>query len=155
METKTIGERIKELRMSRRITQEDLGELLGVKKAAIQKYENGGIVNLKIDTVENLAKIFNVSPSYIMGWEKFDNKYDLDAIKFEIMAIESLQETIGESALVTLGAMYTMNNDAKEKVKQYALDLCMIDAYVNKDKRNELKEKYPTANPLFHLKKSK
>ena len=42
----TIGERIKRLRMEKNMTQEELGAILGVKKATIQKYESGEIRNL-------------------------------------------------------------------------------------------------------------
>ena len=139
----TIGQRIKELRLSRRMTQEELGELLGVKKAAIQKYENGGIVNLKTETVEKIAEIFKVSPSYIMGWEKFDNKYDLDQIKLEIMIIEKLKSNIGDQAVEVSAAMYALDDTAKDKIKSYAFDLLKIDDYVNHEKYAELKEKYP------------
>lgn len=142
----TIGERIKELRISRRMTQEDLGEILGVKKAAIQKYENGGIVNLKIETIEKIAKIFEITPSYLMGWEKFDNKYDLDKIKLEILVIETIQKYVGDEAVRVIGAMFALNDEAQEKVRQYAFDLCQIDKYVDDQKKETLIEKFPTMN---------
>ena len=68
----TIGKRIRILRTSCNMTQEELGEKLGVKKAAIQKYESGSIVNIKPETIERIAEIFEVTPSYIMGWDEFD-----------------------------------------------------------------------------------
>ena len=43
----TTGERIKAFRISLGMSQEELGELIGVKKAAINKYETGLVVNLK------------------------------------------------------------------------------------------------------------
>ncbi|WP_050698866.1 helix-turn-helix domain-containing protein [Anaeromassilibacillus senegalensis] len=65
-----VGQRIKALRTSRGLTQEELGRLLGVKKAAVQKYENGSVENLKRATIAKLAEIFEVTPSYLMGWEE-------------------------------------------------------------------------------------
>ncbi len=65
----TIGERIKQLRTAKNMTQEELGEKVGVKKAAIYKYETGLVVNLKRDVVENLAKALDTSPSYLMYWK--------------------------------------------------------------------------------------
>ncbi len=64
---KTMGEIIKELRLKHSLTQEELGEIIGVQKAAIQKYENGSTQNMKRSSVEKLSKFFNVSPSYLMG----------------------------------------------------------------------------------------
>ena len=62
------GERIKELRLEHHMTQEELGNLLGVGKSAIAKYERGRVLNLKRSTIEQLSRIFNVSPSYVMGY---------------------------------------------------------------------------------------
>lgn len=64
-----MNDRIKYLRERSGLTQEELGEKLGVKKAAINKYETGKVENIKRATIEKLADIFEVSPSYIMGWE--------------------------------------------------------------------------------------
>ena len=61
------GEIIKSLRKEKGLTQEQLGKLIGVQKSAIAKYERGEIVNLKRETIEKLANIFDVRPSFIMG----------------------------------------------------------------------------------------
>ena len=63
----TTGERIRQLRIEKDMTQEMLGEKIGVKKAAIYKYENGLVVNFKRDIIEKLANVLEVSPSYLMG----------------------------------------------------------------------------------------
>lgn len=57
-----VGEYIKELRTKKGMTQEELGSLVGVKKAAVQKWESGLVQNLKRNTIKQLAEIFNVSP---------------------------------------------------------------------------------------------
>ena len=64
----TIGENIKQLRLARGMTQEELANRLGVKKSAISKYEKGHVVNLKRSTIEKLAIALNVKPTTIMGW---------------------------------------------------------------------------------------
>ena len=64
-----MTQRIKELRIKKGLSQEQLAELLGLQKSAIAKYENGRVINIKRSTISNMAKIFNCNPSYIMGWE--------------------------------------------------------------------------------------
>lgn len=61
-----MGERIKQLRLEKGLTQEELGKYIGVKKAAIMKYEKGNVQNMKRATIEILSKLFNVTPSYLM-----------------------------------------------------------------------------------------
>lgn len=64
----TIGDRIKELRETNKLTQTELAEKIGTTKQNIYKYENGIITNIPSDKIELIAKLFDVSPSYIMGW---------------------------------------------------------------------------------------
>ncbi len=55
LKTELIGDMIKKVRKDRQLTQEQLGELVGVKKAQISRLEN----NTKNVTVETIIKIFN------------------------------------------------------------------------------------------------
>lgn len=61
-----MGDRIKSLRVLNGMTQEELGRRVGVKKAAVQKWESGLTENLKRSTIKVLSDIFDVSPSYLM-----------------------------------------------------------------------------------------
>lgn len=61
------GKLIKELRIKNNMTQEELGEKLGVQKSAIAKYENGRVENLKRSTIQKLSEIFGVSPINFLG----------------------------------------------------------------------------------------
>jgi len=55
LKTELIGDMIKKVRKERKLTQEQLGELVGVKKAQISRLEN----NTRNVTVETIIKIFN------------------------------------------------------------------------------------------------
>ena len=50
-----IGQMIKEARMSKGLTQEELGKLVGVQKSAVAKWENGRVVNIKRSHLQKLA----------------------------------------------------------------------------------------------------
>ena len=63
------GKRIKELREKYELTQDQLAQKLETTKQTIFKYENGIVTNIPSDKVEKMASIFNVSPSYILGWD--------------------------------------------------------------------------------------
>ena len=62
----TTGARIKRARKAAGLTQTELAQKIGVKCAAIHKYESGLVVNLKRDTIDNLATALNVKPSYLL-----------------------------------------------------------------------------------------
>lgn len=59
--------RIKDLRTDRDITQNDLAKVLGVKQAAISKYEQN-LREYKIEDLIKLCKFYNVSADYLLGF---------------------------------------------------------------------------------------
>lgn len=65
----TLGDRLKTLRLSSGISQVDLADRLDISKQTLYKYENNIITNVPSDKIEAAAKIFKVSPSYLMGWD--------------------------------------------------------------------------------------
>lgn len=68
--TVSKGDRIKQLRLDRELTQEDVGKIIGASKQTLHKYETGIITNIPQDKIEALANLFDVSPAFIMGWEQ-------------------------------------------------------------------------------------
>lgn len=66
-----MKDRIKKARCAKAITQEELAKAIGVGRAVISKYEND-FITPKIETIEKIAKVLNVTPAYLMGWEDFD-----------------------------------------------------------------------------------
>ena len=61
-----FAERIRELRTAGNYTQEDLGEILGVKNFSIYTYEKGRS-EPNIDGLIALADFFDVSIDYLVG----------------------------------------------------------------------------------------
>lgn len=60
-----VGQAIKEIREKRNLTQEDLGNLIGVKKAQISRIENGK--NLTIATILKVFKALNIDAKLSLG----------------------------------------------------------------------------------------
>lgn len=60
-----IGEAIRQARQSRELTQEQLGDLVGVKKSQISKIENG--CNVTFSTVARLFNAMNIKAMLDLG----------------------------------------------------------------------------------------
>ena len=117
-----VGERIRELRISRGLNQEDLGEILGVTKGAIKKYENGQIRNFKADTIKKLTNYFGVPPVNFI--------YDSDEMPdYSKPAIESFLYTYFGGQADILKNINTLNSDGILKVGEYVRDLSEIPKY--------------------------
>ena len=48
------------------LTQEALGELLGVQKSAIAKYESGRVVNIKRSTLKKISEVLGIRPAELI-----------------------------------------------------------------------------------------
>ncbi len=77
----TPGERLKQLRKEHKMTQEQLGEIIGVQKAAIQKYEKGTVQNIKRASLLKLAEALHTTPEYILGWDAPENIHLSNGVK--------------------------------------------------------------------------
>lgn len=67
-----IGEYIKTKRIERKLTLEELGNLVGVGKSTVRKWENGMIKNIKRDKISLLAKALDISPLNLLGMNEED-----------------------------------------------------------------------------------
>ena len=65
----TKGSRIRRLREQKGLTQEELAKLLKIKRQSISKYEKEIVTNIPSDKLEEMARILDTTPEYILGWE--------------------------------------------------------------------------------------
>ena len=63
-------ERIKSRRAELGFSYQDIADRTGLSKSTLQRYETDDIENIPITKVAILAEVLNVTPEYIMGWEK-------------------------------------------------------------------------------------
>lgn len=56
-----IGQRIKALRTSRKLTQQTVADYVGVSRVAVTKWENGDTSNLKFFNITKLLQLYNIS----------------------------------------------------------------------------------------------
>lgn len=83
-----VGEKIREARLAKGMTQEELGRLLGVQKSAIAKYEKGRVVNIKRSTLKKISDILGIRPSELI-YEKIEkNPAEMAELHFEILMDE-------------------------------------------------------------------
>ena len=116
------GIRIKELRMIADMSQEELGKLVGVQRAAINKYEKGTVENIPIKTIEKIATVFDVSPTYIVGWDGSES----NPLSVEVKVLQGVKRFYGMEAVDLLEAYVMLSNCGKRRLLQYASDMRKI-----------------------------
>jgi len=97
---KNTGEMIKYYRKKLGLTQEELGNYVGVQKSAIAKYENGRIENLKRTTIEKLSELFGILPSELLGISATNNVMSNTTNVIGVVPagtpLEAIEDIIGE-----------------------------------------------------------
>lgn len=97
---KNTGEMIKYYRKKLGLTQEELGNYVGVQKSAIAKYENGRIENLKRSTIEKLSELFGILPSELLGISATNNVMSNTTNVIGVIPagtpLEAIEDIIGE-----------------------------------------------------------
>lgn len=63
-----IGKRIKELRIKKGLSQQQLGDIIGVTKVSICGYENGTRIP-SLETFELMSDLFGTTTDYLLGRE--------------------------------------------------------------------------------------
>ena len=121
----TIGQRILELRKLSGLSQEELGNRVGVQRAAINKYEKGTVTNIPIHTLEQMATIFDVSPSYLVGWDSIGG----NDLAMEVKIVQGVDHFFGKDAVELLEAFTELNQVGKKKAVEYVQDIGRISRY--------------------------
>ncbi len=93
-----FGDRLKELRKGKNLTQEEIGEICQVAKQTISNWENN-ITQPPFEIVNKLAQYFGVSVEYLLNF----NQDDLDKI-------ERLKQALKEAGMWD----YEMDDMSKE-----------------------------------------
>lgn len=75
-----IGAKIRELRRSAKLTQEQLANKIGVEKSSIGKYETTNVVP-SIDVLKKIASTFGVTVDALIGNEKEEQYYINDEVQ--------------------------------------------------------------------------
>lgn len=63
-----MAEKIRQLRISQKLTLEQVANEVGVGKSTVRKWETGMIANMRRDKIAALAKALHTTPEYLMGW---------------------------------------------------------------------------------------
>lgn len=121
-----MGQKIKQLRISKGLTQEELGEILGVKKAAVQKYESGQVQNLKQSTIKKLCEVFNKYPDYFI-FDDFDSQLEKE-LRQEVEFVQIMEKKYGKDVIGIFEVVIELNEESKKKVFDYVTDMRLIES---------------------------
>ena len=113
------GTKIKYLRQISNMSQEELGRRVGVQRAAINKYEKDRVTNIPISTIEKIANVFEVSPTYIVGW----NDAHANELSAEVKVLQGVKRYYGGDVVDIMEDYLALSPEGKERLRDYLADL--------------------------------
>lgn len=115
-----IGIRLKNLRKEHNVTQLDLAKHLNITRQTISMYEKG-LCNIPIEKVKQIAKLFDVTPAYLLGLDQEQptaEKLEKDSITIITSNFLECDET-GRQNIIEYSSFQAMlskqRNDNKER----------------------------------------
>lgn len=127
-----MAQRIKERRNYLGLTQEELGEKLGLQKSAIAKYENGRVENIKRSVIAKMADILECSPAYLMGWSNSitgTENQNLPSLS------EQIEKEYGKAAASALSLYVQLDELDRLRVNERMQTLLENEKYSSKPKK--------------------
>lgn len=111
-----IGDKIKIERLRHHLSQEDVAKAIGATKQAVYKYENGIVTNIPLDKVAVMARLFDTTPAYLMGWEEENSPTALELTEGEQKLLEVYRRASDDVKPVLVKAMESLESMPLDKL---------------------------------------
>lgn len=112
-----IGIKIKNARIAKNLTQEELGALLGVKKSAVAKWESGTVVNIKRSNLKKLSDILEIPVHELVSTDWDHPSTDMAEFHAAILTDAKLMDSIRE--------YYLLNDQSRTRVRTFIHNLAL------------------------------
>ncbi|WP_407399656.1 helix-turn-helix domain-containing protein [Treponema sp.] len=106
-----IGDKIRNARIQKNLTQEELGNMLGVQKSAIAKWENGRVVNIKRSNLKKLSDILEIPAHELISDDWENPTEDMAEFHASILMDQDLMQSIRE--------YYSLDNKTQKIVRNF------------------------------------
>ncbi len=134
-----IGEKIKKLRLEQGLTLEQLGNMCGVGKSTVRKWETGQIHNMRRDKIALLADALHVSPTEFIEPEPPKKKNIIRVYHSQNIFDETGRVRFPrpkprpQEEILLMDNFSKLNAEGKKKVLEYMSDLLEMDKYKKTD----------------------
>lgn len=110
--TKTFAKRMRELRERTGRTQEEIADMLEIRRQTYNSYEQGNIMP-KTENIIKIAKVLRTTPNYLLGWEEEQEEVNNNSI------VGSVIRRLREEKRLTLTEVAEEFNIPLKTLKEY------------------------------------
>jgi len=105
----TLGEILYKLRTEKNLTQEELSQITGIKRASIAQYEKGHRLEPSYEVLTTLANFFGVTIDYLLGKSPFkslsETKYSITVAVMKMVLNDESFKNLGYDTLIWKSVM--------------------------------------------------
>lgn len=112
------GIKLKQLRNKVALSQTEAARRLGISKQTLYKYEKDIVTNIPSDVVERMAKLYETTPAYIMGWEDETGNKTPERQLLDIYARNIAKKQTDEADQMILDLLHNVSPEAKDSFVQ-------------------------------------
>lgn len=124
-----VGQKIKTLRKMKGLQQKELAAMIGQTATSIMHYEKEDRRPSQ-EVIEKIATALDVSPSSLMDWDDWENRFNPNGKKSEeVKTIEAVEYYFGKDAVKLLQQFQMLNETGKEKALLDLEDTTLIPKY--------------------------
>lgn len=128
-----IGQKIKEVRKQKSLTQKELGKRAGISQQQIAQYENGKL-KPKIETIDKIAVALGVDASDLLGYQTIvRNNHVYSGTPYAVEIFNKIADIADEKTDLLKqtinSSINLLNQKGQVMVAKYAEDLTKIPEY--------------------------
>lgn len=126
-----IGQRIKEARKNKKMTQTELASIIGRTESSIRKYEKG-LTDIPSAVIQEIASALDVSSADLLKvemWDVWDATYNIDELSKETVALDFISEKYGRKTTDLLNLFIQLNEEGQKKALEQLSDLTEVPKY--------------------------
>lgn len=124
-----VGKNIKQARKAKKLTQQQLAEIIQRTESSIRKYEKG-LIQIPNDVIEQIASALEVSPFELLGADEWEEAFNPNGkLSKEAKLIKQIQQSYGEDAVQLLRWFNELNEQGKTKAVNDIVDMTEVSKY--------------------------
>lgn len=133
MNTEKVAEQIANLRKSKGLTQNELGERVGVSFQAVSKWERGETLP-DVGILPDLAKVLETSiDNILLGGEKqveYRGKINVSDMRAGLDCLRKMGEHLGKENIIYRSAIRGINNELNADIEEAFVDDYAFEAFL-------------------------
>ena len=128
-----VARNIKEARKKKKLTQQQLANIIGKHESSIRKYEKG-LTDIPNEVIQQIATALDTSPAELLSVNEWNAKFNPGGkLSKEVQTIEQIQSVFGENAVKLLETFNKLNELGRVKALSELEDLIELPKYQKKD----------------------